>query len=305
MPLIRAPPASAPRDGTLANSSRKPGSAVRSDHATPNGISSGGWMPRCASSPSALTSPVVPTRSVSRGVVTRRPKSAVTSVTAPAPPDAEARQLGDVAPEEERRRPVRDDPGLAAEERQRIEVVGAGDEPAEEARDVDAHHVGDALVAAERRDLAQHPVAVRLRGRRSRFFASRRAWRSACWQVGGSVCPGVRVFGTAAQSPSDQTFSSPSTRSVASTRTRPGRRAAGRTRAATATPYAGRPDERAGRHGRPVREDGALAVVGRQRLADVDLDAPLLELAARRRCRACGGCRPGSSEPHRRAPTAA
>ena len=47
----------------------------------------------------------------------------------------EARQLGDVAAEEERRRPVGDDAELAAQERQRVEVVRARDEPAEEARE--------------------------------------------------------------------------------------------------------------------------------------------------------------------------
>src|SRR3954454_2133027 len=76
---------------------------------------------------------------------------------------AEAPQLGDVAPEEERRRPVRHDPRLAAEERQRVEVVGACDEPTEEARDAYPHHVRNSLEAAERRDLAEHAVAIWLR----------------------------------------------------------------------------------------------------------------------------------------------
>ena len=58
-------------------------------------------------------------------------------------------------------------------------------------------------------------------GGRVRFFASRRAWRSACWQVGGSTRPGVRVFGTAAPSPSAQVSSEPSTCSVGPTITRP------------------------------------------------------------------------------------
>ena len=42
-------------------------------------------------------------------------------------------------------------------------MVCAGHEPAEEAREAQAQHVGDALVAAERRDLAEGAVAVRLR----------------------------------------------------------------------------------------------------------------------------------------------
>ena len=54
-----------------------------------------------------------------------------------------------------------------------------------------------------------------------RFCDSRRAWRSACWQVGGSVMPGVAWLGTAAQSPSDQMSRAPTTRRVSSTSTRP------------------------------------------------------------------------------------
>src|SRR6185312_13741177 len=48
-------------------------------------------------------------------------------------------------------------------ERQLVEVVRASDEPAEEAAEAQADDIGDPLVAAERRDLAEHPVAVRLR----------------------------------------------------------------------------------------------------------------------------------------------
>ena len=52
---------------------------------------------------------------------------------------------------------------LPREERQLVEVVRPRDEPAEEAGEAEAEHVGDALVAAERGHLAEHAVAVRLR----------------------------------------------------------------------------------------------------------------------------------------------
>jgi uncharacterized membrane protein len=76
---------------------------------------------------------------------------------------AEPRELGDVAPEEERGRPVGDDAELSHQERQLDEVVRAGDEPCRKAAQPQAEHVGDALVPAERRHLTEHPVRVRLR----------------------------------------------------------------------------------------------------------------------------------------------
>src|SRR5687767_12976443 len=75
----------------------------------------------------------------------------------------ERAQLRDVAPEEKRHRPVGDDPELPGQQRQLVEVIGAGDEPAEEAAQAQAENVCDSLVAAERGDLAEHAVAVRLR----------------------------------------------------------------------------------------------------------------------------------------------
>src|SRR5215218_1557547 len=74
----------------------------------------------------------------------------------------EHRELGDVPPEEERRRPVGHDAELPGEEGQLVEVVRPRDEPAEEARQPHSEDIGDALVAAEGRYLAEHPVAVRL-----------------------------------------------------------------------------------------------------------------------------------------------
>src|SRR5262249_47716810 len=75
---------------------------------------------------------------------------------------AEHRELRDVAAEEKRGRPVGDDAQLPREERQLVEVVRAGHEPAEEAGQLEAEHLRDALVAPERGDLAEHPVAVLL-----------------------------------------------------------------------------------------------------------------------------------------------
>ena len=68
------------------------------------------------------------------------------------------------------------------QQRQLVEVVRARDEPAGEAAQAQPEHVRDPLVAAERRHLAEHPVAVRLRSSPWRFLARRRACRSACWR---------------------------------------------------------------------------------------------------------------------------
>src|SRR5437763_16189800 len=76
---------------------------------------------------------------------------------------AEHPELGDIAAEEQRDRPIRDHAQLSREQWELVEVVRPRDPPAEEAAELEAHHVGDPLVAAERRDLAEHPVAVGLR----------------------------------------------------------------------------------------------------------------------------------------------
>src|SRR2546421_12596253 len=73
---------------------------------------------------------------------------------------AEHPELGDVAAEEERGRPVGDDAQLPGQERELVQVVRAGDEPARKAAQAHAEHVRDPLVPPERRDLAEHPVAV-------------------------------------------------------------------------------------------------------------------------------------------------
>src|SRR4051812_47756520 len=75
---------------------------------------------------------------------------------------AELAELGDVAAEEERDRPVDDYSELSLDERELVQVVRARHPPAEEAVEVQAEHLRDALVPAEGRDLAEHAVAVRL-----------------------------------------------------------------------------------------------------------------------------------------------
>src|SRR5690242_15314994 len=73
---------------------------------------------------------------------------------------AEGAELCDVAPEEQRDGPVDDDPQLPGEERQLVQMVRPREEPAEEAAQAQPEHVGDPLVASERRRLAEHAVAV-------------------------------------------------------------------------------------------------------------------------------------------------
>src|SRR2546422_8330973 len=72
-------------------------------------------------------------------------------------------ELGEIAAEEEGDGPIDDDAELPLRQRQLVQVIAPCDEPAEEAAEPEAEHVGDALVAAERRHLPEHPVAVRLR----------------------------------------------------------------------------------------------------------------------------------------------
>src|SRR5918995_7035902 len=71
-------------------------------------------------------------------------------------------QFGDVAPEEERHRPVGHDTQLPGKQRQLVEVIGPRHPPAEEALEREAEHRRDALVATKSRDLAQTPVAIGL-----------------------------------------------------------------------------------------------------------------------------------------------
>ena len=132
---------------------------------------------------------------------------------------------------------------LRLEQRQLVEVVRPGHEPAEEAAQADAEHVGDALVAAERRHLAEHPVAVRLTSPR-RFFASRRAWRSACCTSAGRAVPAWPRSAPPRSPRAPRRPSSPSTRRVDVTTTRP-RSSSGRPSPSQhrVRPHARRPDD--------------------------------------------------------------
>src|SRR5436190_24378933 len=122
------------------------------------------------------------------------------SVIAETPRMAEHPELGDVAAEEEGDGPVGHDAQFSGEERQLVEVVRAGHEPAEEAGQAQIEHGGNALVAAERRDLSERAVAVRLRlsgpvlreaaGLAERVLRRRR--------VGLARCGGVRHAGAVA-----------------------------------------------------------------------------------------------------------
>src|SRR4051794_5144258 len=75
---------------------------------------------------------------------------------------AEPPELCEVAAEQEGHGPVDDDAGPALRQWQLVQVVAPGHEPAGKPAEADPEHVGNALVAAERRDLPQHAVAVRL-----------------------------------------------------------------------------------------------------------------------------------------------
>ena len=218
-------------------------------------------------------------------------------------------ELGDVAAEEERDGPVGDDTRASAmSSGQLVEVVRPRDEPAEEAAEAEAEDVGDPLVAAERRHLAEHPVAVGLRVAARGSSRAGAPGASACWQVGGSNSPGVRRVRDAARSRrAPRRARWPSTRSVWSTSTRP-RSSSGRpnSREHWGSPDAGRPDERVRRDPLAVRERRARRrPTDSSVVADADVDAALRELAAPRTRRAASGSRGGSSARRRRAPSAA
>src|SRR3954468_3728355 len=66
----------------------------------------------------------------------------------------EPAELREVAAEEERHGPVDDDAGPALRQRELVQVVAPGHEPAREAAKPDTDDVGNALVAPKRCDLA-------------------------------------------------------------------------------------------------------------------------------------------------------
>ena len=146
----------------------------------------------------------------------------------PGRPDARARdhsssplgwprlvELGDVPGKQERGRPVGCDAKLPIRSGSSVEVIECGRRTSQGTpREVDAEDVGDALVAPESRHLPQHPVARREAGPAVGGSwpggepGEARAGRSA-----GPSAPGVGCSERAAQSPSAQTPSTPSTRS--------------------------------------------------------------------------------------------
>src|SRR3954453_19407158 len=115
---------------------------------------------------------------------------------------AEATELGDVARERERDGPVGDDAQLPREERQLVEAVRPRQEPADEAARAESRADEDALVAAERPRLPEHPVAVGLEVARE---VLREAARLAEGVLGGRrvrrVRGGVRHAGPVAERP--------------------------------------------------------------------------------------------------------
>ncbi len=152
---------------------------------------------------------------------------------------AEHRELDDVAAEEQRDRPVDDDAQLPREQRELVQVVRPRHEPAGEAPEVEARDLRDALEAAERRDLAEHAVAVRLRARRS---GSSRAGAPG----------GARAGTSAGRRLPASSRSSPQRSRRAPTRRRTPRRAASRRRRRGRARRAGRRARaEAGSRGRP------------------------------------------------------
>ena len=115
-----------------------------------------------------------------------------------------------------------------------------------------------------------------------RFFASLRACRRACWQVGGSNAPGrarVRHRRAVAERPHvarpldlERRADDDATPVVQRKVEQP---------EIGAWPHAGRPDERSRRHHRAVGEHRVLLVERLERRLDVDLDSLPLEVVVR------------------------
>ena len=166
--------------------------------------------------------------------------------------------------------------------------------------------IGDPLVPPERRHLAEH--------RGSRTAAARRGGSSpaggpAAGRAGRSgdrTAPGVRAFGTAAQSPSAQTSVTAldaerrvDDDAAAVVERQPERRDE------RARLHPGGPDERPRRDPRAVREHGDRAVERGERRPTCGSRPRVARARRARTRRAVAGCRRGSSVPRRRAPSAA
>ena len=87
-------------------------------------------------------------------------------------------------------------------ERELVQVVRPGHPPAEETAEAKAEHLGDPLVTAERRDLAEHSIAVRL-GRPGQVLreAAGLAKRVLAGRRVGRVAAGVRDTCAVAERP--------------------------------------------------------------------------------------------------------
>ena len=148
----------------------------------------------------------------------------------------------------------------------------------ESARDGLPGKLRDPLEAAERRNLAERGVPVRLsialQGLGARLS---RAWRSACWHVGGSTLPGVRVQHDGAVA--DAHTPSASTRGVSSPTTRPRWSSSASRSGSRGLARTPRSSERPSRRSRSVAEQCSPAVVRLECRTDMNLDAAYFEAA--------------------------
>ncbi len=186
---------------------------------------------------------------------------------------AEHAQLGDVATEEERHRPVGDHAQLARGERKLEEMVRARHPPAGKAAEAKAEDIGDPLVAPERRHLAEHPVAIRLgRPRQVLREPSRLAQRVLGGRrVGLARRRLVRHCGAVPERPHVLASLDPEIAVDADPSALVQRQAELREQRVRA--HARRPDERVRLDPLAVREGRAARVDGLERRRDADVDA--------------------------------
>src|SRR3954451_964121 len=193
---------------------------------------------------------------------------------------AEPTKLSQVAAEEEGHGPVDDDAGPALRQRELVQVVAPGHEPPGKATKADPEDVGDPLVAAERRDLAQHAVAVRLEvGLQVLREPPRLSKRVLAGRGIGRVRLRVGNAGAVAERPDVLRVADPEELvdlDAVPVVERESQVVQDRVRA-----NARGPDERARRDAGPVAEDSLAVAHGLQDRPDVDLHAALGELARR------------------------
>ena len=202
-------------------------------------------------------------------------------------------------------RPVGDDAELPREQRQLVQVVRPRHPPAEEPAQGQAHHLGDALVPAERGHLAHHPVAVRLRVAPEVLREPPRlAERVLARRRVGQLAARVRDARAVAERP--HVLRGRRTRSSSSTSTRP-RSSSGRPSSRTSgcglTP-AVQTSVRVGMRV-AVAEDGLVRGSATRASCRPGSRRRASPARPRRSRRAAAGSRGGSSGPRRRAPSAA